>query len=217
MERDSDLRRKAAAGCLIAAPLGLTAGDLLTAQDVLSRFARHSYAGLVVQLVAAVLLFWAALGLVHPLRRPAPVYALVTSAAAALGFLGESSITAVRLHGWALQTALGSDRYRQMGAAMSGEIEAAFAPLIFLPSLFAPVALLLAGIGQWRWTRLPRRPLALLLLGALLYPAGRVGMTVPLILLSDALLLAGMTLLGVKLLRQPGLWQGPETEPIAGG
>ena len=217
MERDLDLRRRAAAGCLIAAPLGLTAGDLLTAQDVLSRFAQHSYAGLVVQLVAAVLLFWATLGLVHLLRRPAPVHALVTSAVAALGFMGESSITAVRLHGWAIQTALGSDRYRQMGAAMAGKIEAAFALLIFVPSLLTPVALLLAGIGLWRWTRLPRWSLALLLLGALLYPAGRVTLTVPLIFLSDALLLTSMTFFGVNLLRQPGLWRGSEIEPIAGG
>jgi hypothetical protein len=212
MERDSELRRKAAAGCLIAAPLGLTAGDLLTAQDVLSRFARHSYAGLVVQLAAAVLLFGATLGLVHLLRRPAPVHALVTSAAAALGFMGESSIAAVRLHGWALQTALGSDRYHQMSAAMAGEIVAAFAPLIFVPSLFAPIALLLAGIGLWRCTRLPRWSLALLILGTLLYPMGRISVSLKLILLSDALLLTSMTFVGVLLLRQAGAWRGAEIE-----
>lgn len=215
MERDSDLRRRAAAGCLIAAPLGLTAGDLLSAQDVLSRFARHSYAGIVVHLAATLLLFGATLGLVHLLRRLAPAYALAASAAAALGFMGESNIMAVRLHSWALQTALGSEHYRQLGRAMSGKIEAAFAPLIFFPSLSAPLALLLAGIGLWRCTSLPRWTLALLILGTLLYPAGRVVVSLPLILLSDALLWISMTSLGVHLLRQAGRWRGAAAEGAA--
>jgi hypothetical protein len=208
MERDSDLRRRAAAGCLIAAPLALTAGDLLSVQDVLSHFARHSYAGLVVHLAAAVLLFGATLGLVH-LLRPEPVYALVTSAAAAFGFMGETNILAVRLHSWALETAVGSERYGEMGRAMAGEIEAAFVPVIFVPSLFVPIALLLAGIGLWRWTRLPRWSLALLILGTLLYAAGRLSVSLSLILLSDSLLVISMTFVGIHLLRQAGAFREP--------
>lgn len=211
MDRDTNLRRQTAAWCLIAAPLVITIGDLLSMQAVLSRYAQHSYSGLVVHLVSMVFLLGAILGLAHLLRGPAPRYALTVGAAAVIGFLGGTNIMAVRLHIWALQTSLDSTLYDQVKQGLSGEAQAALAPVIFGPGLFTPLSLLLAGLGLWRWTRLPRWSLALLLLGAVLFPAGRISATLSLILLSDALLLVSMIFLGFNLLRRPEQWSGSAT------
>lgn len=216
MERDAELRRRVAAWCLILTPVLLTIADLLAIPDVRSHYARHTYSGLVLHLVSIVCLLPAVLGLAHLLRRPAPAYALAASGAAALGFMGGANIMAVRLYEWALQNGLEADLFARV-RDLPAEVEGAVAPVILGPGLFTPLAMLLVGIGLWRWTRLPRWALALLLVGAVLFPAGRVSVTQELILASDVLLLPSMIFLGTRLLRGPEAWSLPVPRVAAAG
>ncbi len=200
MNGDAELRRKWGAVCLFVTPVALLAADIVSIPAIRSMYERHVYSGLVLNLIAVVLLFGANLTLLSFSRPAAPRLALAGSVVAAIGLAGGAAIMSLRLYDWALQRGLSPEVWQTVHH-LPKEAIGPILPVILGPGLLAPVAMLLAGIGLWRFTNVPRWAAALVIAGSILFPAGRVTVTLSLILAADAVLLVAMLYLGAMLLR----------------
>lgn len=200
MNADAELRRKWGAVCLFATPAVLLAADLVSIPAIRSMYERHVYSGLVLNLIAVVLLFGANLTLLSLSRNAAPRLALLGSVFAAIGLAGGAAIISLRLYDWALQRGLTPEVWQKVHH-LPPDALGPILPVILVPGLFAPLAMLLAGIGLWRFANVPRWAAALVIVAAILFPAGRITVTLALILADDALLLVAMFSIGALLLR----------------
>lgn len=201
----TDLRRKIAGICLIAAPALMLAGDALNIG------ADMTYAWLVMSKLAFALFVPALLALVHLLRERADRTGMLGGGLAVVGCLAASGILTASMIGWSIETA------KLDGQMMSGIEEAmrknGVAPYVFmypLPGLGFPVGLLILSYGLLRTRVAPWVVVVMLALGAILFPVGRIGGVAAAVLGSGVALSAALGLIGWRVLN----WTAAEWEHV---
>lgn len=194
------MRRRIAATGLILGPALFSAGELL-----------HHQAEALPLLAAGTsllgLYFWIAgiLGLVHLLRPDADALGLVGGAIALLGIVAVSNIILVQLVLAILD--------REVGLYPEA-VEQVLRRVLLVSYLFGPTlpaGLFLLACGLLRSRVFPVWITLALLLGALAFPAGRVGRLPWLLHLTDLVLTFGSVAIGGQLWRRPGLWDRGRT------
>lgn len=149
------------------------------------------------------------LGLVHLLRPSADRLGLLGGAAALLGLVAVTNIMLVQLVFAILE--------REVGAYPE-TVAQVFRRVLLATYLFGPVfpgGLVVLAFGLLRARTFPVGATLAFLLGALAFPAGRVGGIPWLLHASDLLLTAGSAAMGWQLWRRPGLWARASTRPAA--
>lgn len=195
--RDStaDVRRRIASAGLVLGPALFTVGELL-----------HHQAEALPLLAAGTsllgLYFWIAgiLGLVHLLRPDADALGLMGGATALLGIVAVSNIMLVQLVLAILD--------REVGIYPEA-VEQVFRRVLLVSYLFGPTlaaGLFLLACGLLRIRVFPAWITLSLLLGALTFPAGRIGRLPWLLHLTDLVLTFGSVAIGWQLWRRPDLW-----------
>ncbi len=189
------VRRRIAAVGLVLGPSLFTAGELLHHQtEALPLLAAGT------SLLGLYLWIAGILGLVHLLRPDADVFGLVGGATALLGIVAVSNIMLVQLVLAILE--------REVGAYPEA-VEQVFRRVLGVSYLFGPTlpaGLFLLACGLLRTRAFPAWITLALLLGALTFPAGRVGGLPWLLHLTDLVLTFGSAALGWELWRRPELW-----------
>ena len=190
-------RRKIGGVCLVAAPLLLLAGDLLRAGAGLR------YESLIVMKLSFAFFVAAVLALVHLLRERSDRTGLAGGALTLVGCLAGSGIVTAAMIGVSLETAaLGEPTLSAVEEAMRAGGVPAFLFMFPLPGLAFPAGLLVLSAGLLRAKVMPAPAAALLALGALLFPVGRIGEFEPAVLASSAALSASMGWIGWRVLRR---------------
>lgn len=205
--------RTVAALSLIAAPVVMTAGEIL-------RFRVEGGAGTgteahlanvaanaelwdvmtVLDMVAVILFVPAILGLVHLIRDRAPFLAHIGGGLALIGTLGAAghNVFAHVLDGAMAQVAA-PEQMVELAAVLEERTTFLVVLLMFVVGFV--LGLLLLGVGLYRSRTAPRFAGAAIVLGMLVF--GNAGSSLSMTLVSSALLAVGMGAAGVRLLRLP--------------
>lgn len=201
----TELRRKGAGLCLIAAPA------LMLCADALRIGAGMTYTWLVLLKLSFAFFVAAILALVHLLRPHADRTGLAGGALGVVGCLAGASIVTTAMITWSLETAaLGEPAARAVEAAMQKGGVAPFVLLYPLPGLAFPAGLLVLGFGLLR-ARVTTPLVALLLaLGAVLFPIGRIGSLDAAVLASGLSLTVAMGIIGRQVLK----WSAAEWNSV---
>jgi len=195
-ERDSEeVRRRIAAAGLVLGPALFMTGEIF----------HHQFEALPLPAAATSLLglyFWIGgiLGIVHLLRPDADRLGLLGGAAALLGLVAVTNIMVLQFVFVLLD--LKVEAYPDIIADI-------FRRVLFVTYLFGPVfpaGLFLLAFGLLRARVFPTWITGLFLLGALTFPAGRVGGLPLLIHATDLVLTIGAVAMGWRLWKRPDLW-----------
>lgn len=201
----TELRRKIAAACLLAAPLTMLAGDAL-------RFgAGAMHAWLVLLKLSFALFAGAALALVHLASRRADRAGLVGGGLTIVGCLAGAGIITASAIDMSIESAA-------LGEAATSALEAAFRAdgvgglVIFypLPGLAFPAGLLVLSYALFRARVVSPLTMATLALGAVLFPVGRIGGFAAAVIASGLALSVALSLVGLKVIN----WTADEWEQL---
>ncbi|HEX5707317.1 MAG TPA: hypothetical protein VFX96_08475 [Pyrinomonadaceae bacterium] len=189
------LRKQIAGISLIAAPLLMLACDIANRAGLGAHF-------VTLMKLSFVFFVGSILALVHLLRERTDGLGLVGGGMALIGCLSGSAIVTMYLWEWSFTTA-GVD------AATTQTVENALrttgVPMMVvmypLPGLFFPLGLLILSVGLLRARVVPAWAAALLALGAILFPVGRIPRIWAASMASDVALLVSLGAIGLRVLR----------------
>lgn len=201
----NNLRKNIAGVCLVAAPLVLLAGDAAARLGTQWSFAHVFTAKLAFALFAPALL-----ALMHLLRERADKTGLAGGGLALMGLLSGSAIVTF----WHTVRALSSLDFNEsavaaMGSAMENEVFG-LTFLYPLAGVFFPLGLLVLSVGLFRARVAAPHVAAMLAVGAILFPVGRIGGSWAAIFASDIFLTAALGLIGWRILK----WTTSEWERV---
>ncbi|CAN5580035.1 hypothetical protein BH10ACI3_BH10ACI3_20660 [soil metagenome] len=176
-------------GCvLIAFPVVLTIEDLYSTEVSPLKF----LAGLFAVWLFAVSIF----ELARLVWSYHPRVSIVAGAIGLAGTFGSVSIMAFRFVIGTIKQAEGAIGNPEQFNSAVGKIS----PFIFLPGLIPPMILIILAAILLKHRKEARWAWALVCVGALLFPAGRIFFGQPVVLLSDALLLVSLGYMGWQML-----------------
>lgn len=197
----SSNRRRIIAGIsLILGPALVILADILTNR-------RLTY--LTLMWGATVFLLLGALSVAHLLRARADWLGLIGAGCCLTGLMAYSGAMSIYRFGTVFQ--------RGVEGVPADAIELAFKfdprlfTLTFLPPHLWPLGLLILGIGLIRDRRLGVATGYILGLGAILFYLGRGGGMLVAVIPGDLLIFAALAWIGIRLLRQPRLWEDSTT------
>ncbi len=195
-----EIRRRGAALGLLLSPALFAAGELVhhQAEDWPLLAAATSLAGLTLCMAAI-------LGIARLLRPVADRIGLLGGAAAFLGVVAVSNIMLLQLV---------FEQLNQNVEDYPRVIDELFRRALFVTYLFGPVfpgGLAVLGFGLLRARVFPRWMASSFFVGALTFPAGRVGGVPALIHVTDLVLCVGAVAMGWQLWSRPELWARPAT------
>jgi hypothetical protein len=198
----TELRRKGAAACLLAAPLLMLAGDALRLYGGTRR------AWLVMFKLSFALFVGAALACVHLTSERADRAGLVGGALAVVGCLAGSGIlTANAIYGSIVGAGLEETAMRAVEAAFLRDGLFGYVILYPLPGLAFPAGFLVLSYALRRARVVTPVAAAALALGALLFPVGRIGDVEWAVLGSGVGMSLGMALIALRVLgTKAGEW-----------
>lgn len=201
----NNLRKNIAGVCLVAAPLVMLAGDVAARLGT-----QWSFAHVFTSKLAFALFAPALLALMHLLRERADKTGLVGGGLALMGLLSGSAIVTF----WHTVRALSSPDFDEstmtaMRSAMENEVFG-LTFLYPLAGVFFPLGLLILSVGLFRARAVAPHVAAMLAVGAILFPVGRIGGVWAAIFASDIFLIAALGLLGWRILR----WAASEWERV---
>jgi hypothetical protein len=154
---------------------------------------------------ACIFLLPGALAVAHLLRTRADWFGLVGAGCSLIGLMAYYGMMALYRYQELIQRGIEGVPADTMQLALKAEPRL-FA-LTFLPALLWPLGLLILGAGLIRDRRFGAIVGCMLGLGALLSSIGRQGGVPAIVLPGDLLIFAALAWIGVRLLRQPPLWE----------
>ncbi len=191
----TELRRKGAAFCLLAAPL------LILSSDVLRYWAGLPHAGHVLSKLSFAFFVGAALAIVHLVSERADRAGLVGGALAVVGCLAGSAIVTANVIFGSVETAgLEEPATRAVEAALSRDGVGGYLFLYPLPGLAFPAGFLVLSFALLRARVVSPVAAGALALGALLFPVGRIGGFEWAVMGSGLGMFAGMALVALRVL-----------------
>jgi hypothetical protein len=198
----TELRRKGAAVCLLAAPL------LMLAADALRQWAGAELAWLVMFKLAFALFVGAALAVVRLTSERADRTGLVGGALAVVGCLAGSGLLTAGAALGSVQTAgLEEPAMRVVEAAFQRDGVGGYILLYPLPALSFPVGFLVLSYALLRARVVSPAAAGALALGALLFPLGRIGRFEWAVLGSGVGMSVGLALVALRVLgMRAGEW-----------
>lgn len=214
-----DLGRSLAGLSLVTAPVLLLAGEVvrLTIEDGAAIGTEQHLANVaasagpwqlmtVLNMISVILFVPAVLGLIHLLRRTRPILAHVGGGLALVGLLGAAghNVFAFVLDGAMSQVEGGRAQMAELVVQLERLPSFGFVLVMFIAGFV--LGLLLLGIGVYRGHVLPRWIGAAIGLGMLV--SSNAGGSLPLTLVADGLLIAGMATIGLRVLAMSNAdWQ----------
>ncbi|HEX8211933.1 MAG TPA: hypothetical protein VF584_17285 [Longimicrobium sp.] len=209
MDTDHPTLRTPAAACLIAAPLALTAADLLQ----LSRSAPFGWT--VVMWLAFVLFVPAIFALGHVARSRAPTLGVVAAAVTLVGAMAGASMQVLFRTSAVLESAaLSVESRAAVEAALSDHPLLTLTTLV--PGILFPLGLIFLGLLLTRHHLGARPATFLLVLGGVLFPMGHAAEVDVALIGGDLVLLVALSWLAREIQRRPELWS-PAAYPHAAG
>ena len=218
-ETAAEVRRRGAAACLFAAPAMMLAGDAL------HYWAGARHAWLVMFKLSFALFVGAALALVGLTVGRADGAGLLGGVLAVVGCLaGSGIVTANAVFQSFDAAALGAEAERAVEAAMMKSNVGLYILLFPLPGIAFPAGFLVLAYALLRSRAASATAAALVALGALLFPVGRIGDVEAAVIGSGLAFTLGMSLTALRLLglgasgRTPAGDAGAalEGQPLAG-
>ena len=178
------------------AGVGLIAGALLLAPVTYFEYSQELLFGAgAVGLFLYALLLPGLLGVARLLRQGAPRLSVVAGLLATFGCVAGATFQTAILHEWAARTA--GTPEATMAAIMEVTEGQVFPVLVTLGILF-PISLLTLGIGLFRTGAAPAWVAALLVIGAIAFPAGHIGQIQLVQHLAETILLVPLVWLGLR-------------------
>jgi hypothetical protein len=204
----TELRRRGAAVCLLAAPLLLLAGDALRI------WAGAERAWLVMVKLSFALFVGAALAVVHLASARADRAGLVGGALAVVGCLaGSGIVTANAIYRSVNGAGLSEPAMRAVEDAFRRDDVWSYLFLYPLPGLAFPAGFLVLAFALRRARVGSLLAAGALALGALLFPVGRIGGFEWAVLCSGVGMSVGLALVALRVLgMSAGEWQKPDRE-----
>lgn len=193
----SDRRRIIAALCLIVGPA------LVLVADVLSS---HRLTFLTLMAGAFILLLPAAFGVAHLLRARADWFGLLGAGCSLIGLVASYGVMSVYRFATVYQR--GVEAVSPNALQLALQAEPRLFVLTFLPAYFWPLGLFILSIGLILDRRFGMVTGCLLALGAILFPIGREAGIIMAVYPGDLLIFAGLGWIGLRLLREPSVWDG---------
>lgn len=193
----NDRRRIIAGICLILGPALVLVADLLST---------HRLTFLTIMSAAFILLLPASFGVAHLLRARADWFGLIGAGCCLIGLTASFGVMSVYRFAEVYQAGVEAVSPRALQLALQAEPR--LFVLTFLPAYLWPVGLLVLSIGLMRDRRFGIAVGFMLALGAILFPIGREGGIRMAGIPGDLLIFAGLAWIGIRLLREPSVWEG---------
>ena len=137
------------------------------------------------------------MGIARLLRQRAPRLSVFGGLLATAGCVGGVTFETAMLHEWA-ERAAGTPE--AMMLAITEVVEGRVFPVLVLFGIQFPLSLLVLSVGLLRTSVVPKWVVALLGIGALLFPFGHIGSIEVVMHLADLLLLVPLTWIGLRYL-----------------